>query len=70
VNTAVDAMRAGAYDFLIKPFPTEKLLTTVKNALERTELTTTVKVLKKGLSSTAMPGFVGESAPMLAVSRL
>lgn len=70
VNTAVDAMRAGAYDFLIKPFPTEKLLTTVKNALERTELTTTVKVLKKGLDTTAIPGFVGESAPMLAVYKM
>jgi len=70
VNTAVDAMRAGAYDFLIKPFPTEKLLTTVKNALERTELTTTVKVLKKGLSTTVIPGFVGESAPMLAVYKM
>lgn len=70
VNTAVDAMRAGAYDFLIKPFPTEKLLTTVTNALERTELTTTVKVLKKGLTTGSIPGFVGESAPMLAVYKM
>ncbi len=70
VNTAVDAMRSGAYDFLIKPFPTEKLLTTVKNALERTELTTTVKVLKQGLSTSSIPGFVGESAPMLAVYKM
>ena len=70
VNTAVDAMRAGAYDFLIKPFPTEKLLTTVKNALARPELTTKTKVLKKGLSTAAIPGFVGESAPMLAVYKM
>ena len=70
VNTAVDAMRSGAYDFLIKPFPTEKLLTTVKNALERTHLTTTVQVLKKGLSPEPIPGFVGESAPMLAVYKM
>lgn len=70
VNTAVDAMRAGAYDFLIKPFPTEKLLTTVKNALERTHLTTTVQVLKKGLSTAPIPGFIGDSAPMLAVYKM
>lgn len=70
VNTAVDAMRAGAYDFLIKPFPKEKLLTTVKNALERTHLTTTVQVLKKGLSTDTIPGFIGESAPMLAVYKM
>ena len=70
VNTAVDAMRAGAYDFLIKPFPAEKLLTTVKNALERAQLASTVKVLKQGLSTAEIPGFVGESAPMLSVYKM
>ena len=70
VNTAVDAMRAGAYDFLIKPFPTEKLLTTVKNALNKTNDFKTVKVLKKGLSSVAVPGFVGDSAPMQSVYKM
>ena len=70
INTAVDAMRAGAYDFLIKPFPTEKLLTTVKNALERETLKTTVQVLKTGLKTNQVPGFVGESAPMLDVYKM
>lgn len=70
VNTAVDAMRAGAYDFLIKPFPKEKLLTTVKNALERSQVTTTVQVLKDGFGAPQIPGFVGESAPMLAVYKM
>ena len=70
VNTAVDAMRAGAYDFLIKPFPTEKLLTTVKNALKRTHVTKTAKVSKKELGPIAIPGFVGESAPMQDVYKM
>ncbi len=70
VNTAVDAMRAGAYDFLIKPFPTEKLLTTVKNALERTHLKTTLQLLKTGLKTPPVPGFIGESGPMLAVYKM
>lgn len=70
INTAVDAMRAGAYDFLIKPFPTEKLLTTVRNALEREKLTTTVQVLKTSLKTNQVPGFVGESPPMLAVYKM
>ena len=70
INTAVDAMRAGAYDFLIKPFPTEKLLTTVKNALNKTDEIKTVKVLQKGLANVSIPGFVGESAPMLAVYKM
>lgn len=70
VNTAVDAMRAGAYDFLIKPFPTEKLLTTVKNALNKSHDVKTGKVVKKALSSVAAPGFIGESAPMLNVYQM
>jgi len=70
VNTAVDAMRAGAYDFLIKPFPKEKLLTTVKNALSRPELTTSIAQRKDDVSSTIIPGFVGNSAPMQAVYKM
>jgi len=70
VNTAVDAMRAGAYDFLIKPFPTEKLLTTVKNALKRTHVTKAVHVLKKELNPSSAPGFVGDSALMQAVYKM
>ena len=70
VNTAVDAMRAGAYDFLIKPFPKEKLLTTVRNALNKIDDIKTVKVREKGLGSIAIPGFVGESAPMQDVYKM
>lgn len=70
INTAVDAMRAGAYDFLIKPFPTEKLLTTVKNSLERERVKTTVQVLKTELKTNQVPGFVGESEPMRAVYKM
>ena len=35
VNVAVDAMRAGAYDFLLKPLSAERLLVTIRNVLER-----------------------------------
>lgn len=70
VNTAVDAMRAGAYDFLIKPFPREKLLTTVKNALERDNISSPQGVLKKRLNEKSSLGFVGDSAPMQAVYKM
>ncbi len=70
VNTAVDAMRLGAYDFLIKPFAEERLLTSVKNALERTELRTTVTVLKQSLEDQDCPGFIGRSPAMLAVYKM
>ncbi|MEP1230962.1 MAG: sigma-54 dependent transcriptional regulator [Litorimonas sp.] len=70
VNTAIDAMRAGAYDFLIKPFPKEKLLTTVKNALEREDFSSAKSSVKESLDKTAVPGFVGNSAPMKAVYKM
>ena len=38
VSTAVQAMKFGAYDYLIKPLQAEKLLISVKNALEKYEL--------------------------------
>jgi DNA-binding NtrC family response regulator len=38
VKVAVEAMREGAYDFIMKPFPPDRLLVTVRNALERRTL--------------------------------
>jgi two-component system repressor protein LuxO len=38
VKTAVEAMREGAYDFIVKPFAPERLLVTVRNALDRRRL--------------------------------
>jgi len=70
VNTAVDAMRAGAFDFLIKPFPTEKLLSTVKNALNKVVEHQTIEVLQEESDTPAIPGFIGESAPMLSVYKI
>lgn len=38
VNTAVEAMRGGAYDYIVKPFDLEDLSVRVKRALERRKL--------------------------------
>jgi two-component system, repressor protein LuxO len=38
IKTAVEAMREGAYDFIVKPFAPDRLLVTVRNALERRRL--------------------------------
>jgi len=67
VNSAVDAMRLGAYDFLIKPFPEERLVTSIKNAIERASLKTKVSSLSKAASTTILPGFIGSSPSMIAV---
>ena len=69
VVTAVQAMRDGAYDFLLKPFTADRLLVTVKNALDRQQrdqATATMTVASAG----RFQGFVGSSPAMQAVYRI
>jgi two-component system nitrogen regulation response regulator NtrX len=50
IDTAVDATKKGAYDFLQKPPDLNRLLVTVRNALDKANLVTETKVLKKKIS--------------------
>ncbi|MFT2011494.1 sigma-54-dependent transcriptional regulator [Pontibacter sp. 13R65] len=50
IDTAVDATKKGAYDFLQKPPDLNRLLITVRNALDKATLVTETKVLKKKIS--------------------
>ncbi|WP_134088179.1 sigma-54 dependent transcriptional regulator [Olivibacter sp. XZL3] len=52
VETAVEASKKGAYDFISKPPDLNRLLITVRNALERGTLVTETKVLKRRVSKT------------------
>ncbi len=50
IETAVDAVKKGAYDYLAKPIDLNRLLVSVRNALEKGELVTETKVLKKKIT--------------------
>ena len=50
VETAVEASKKGAFDFISKPPDLNRLLITVRNALERKNLVTETKVLKRKVS--------------------
>lgn len=50
VDSAVDAMKAGAFDYLTKPFNNDQVLLTVKKALERSQLLFENRLLKKELN--------------------
>ena len=52
VETAVDASKKGAFDFISKPPDLNRLLITVRNALDRGNLVTETKVLKRRASKT------------------
>jgi two-component system response regulator HydG len=71
VDTAVEAMKLGAVDFVQKPFFRDELLMRVRSAVERRQLARQVDLLQRQMppSTTADP-LVGESAAMLKVKDL
>ena len=70
VDMAVEAMRLGAFDFLQKPFDAERLRVTVRNALEKQNLSNLVKTYQKNFERDRFHGFIGSSLSMQAVYRI
>ena len=71
IDTAVEAMRCGAYDYLTKPIDRERFPIVVEKALERHALTTENKQLRDRLETrTRFDQMVGESEPMQRVYSL
>ena len=70
VDTAVAVMRAGAYDFMSKPVQRERLVITLRNALERQRLSNLVESYRRDFARDRFQGFIGASLPMQAVYRV
>lgn len=70
VNVAVDAMRSGAVDFLLKPFSADRLRVTLGNAIERLRLREAVDNLADDFSADDYVNFIGSSPPMQDVYRM
>ncbi len=62
IETAVDSIKKGAYDYIAKPPDMNRLLITVRNALDRTDLVNETKKLKRKVSKTY--DMIGESEAM------
>jgi len=68
IETAVEAIRCGAYDFLLKPFQLEKMKITIRNAFEKSKLRNELNgIKKKNRDSYSFKNFIGKSAVMLKV---
>lgn len=65
IDTAVEATKKGAYDFLQKPPDLNRLLITVRNALEKKELVTETKILKRKANKTR--DIIGNTTPIIRI---
>lgn len=68
IDTAVEAIKKGAYDFIEKPLDLNRLLVTIRNAVERKDLVTETRVLRKKVAKTF--DMVGESPAITAVKEM
>ncbi|MDR0713367.1 MAG: sigma-54 dependent transcriptional regulator [Bacteroidales bacterium] len=59
IDTAVEAIKKGAFDFIEKPLDLNRLLITIRNAMEKKDLVTETKILKRRVNKTFE--IVGES---------
>ncbi len=69
-DVAVNAMQAGALDYLLKPLSPERLATTVSNALEGLNLKARLRDYEAALPDGGYEGFIGTSPVMRVLYRL
>ena len=65
IDTAVEAIKKGAFDYIAKPPELNRLLITLRNALDKSKLMTETKVLKKAVSRKHQ--MIGKSKPMMEI---
>ncbi len=68
IDTAVSAIKKGAYDYIEKPLDLNRLLITIRNALDKSTLIKETKVLKQKVSKTYE--MIGESAAITGIKKM
>jgi two-component system, NtrC family, nitrogen regulation response regulator NtrX len=64
IDTAVEAVKKGAFDFISKPPDLNRLLITLRNALDHSHLVSEKKVLRKKIAKCNVQEIIGESEPI------
>jgi DNA-binding NtrC family response regulator len=67
VETAVEALKKGAYDFIQKPLDLNRILVTVRNAMEKQGLMETTRALKQKISKVKGSDIIGNSSVIQAI---
>ncbi len=70
ISLAVEAMREGAFDFIVKPFAADRLRVTLRNAIDRSRLATTLDKLQEQVGRERFCDFIGQSAAMQSVYQI
>lgn len=70
IETAVSAVKKGAFDFIAKPLDLNRLLVTVRNALDKNDLVTETKQLRKKVYKSKLNEIIGESKAIEAVKEM
>jgi len=65
IETAVEAVKTGAYDFIQKPPDLNRLLITIRNAMERNNLVNETKTLKRKVFKAQE--MIGDSEPIIRI---
>ncbi|MDD5640232.1 MAG: sigma-54 dependent transcriptional regulator [Syntrophales bacterium] len=70
INTVIEAMKAGAHDYIIKPIHLEGVRLSIKKALETIKMRKEIQALQEKYLRENMPCFIGESDAILDVMQI
>lgn len=68
IDTAVDSIKKGAFDFIEKPLDLNRLLITIRNAIDKSSLVTETKILKKKVDKKYE--IIGESEAITSIIKM
>lgn len=70
IETAVDSLKKGAFDFLEKPLDLNRVLVTVRNALDRQSLQNETKSLRRKVTKQKFTDIIGESEKIKSIKEM
>ncbi len=67
IDTAVEAVKKGAFDFIQKPPDLNRLLITIRNAMDKSTLITQKKVLQRKVAKSKVQEIIGDSKEIMTI---